>query len=81
MAAQQGVNCTNGLFMKEENPAGGNKTSRLCFSQRTSTSRPAAFQMKILLNAQHKLSTSFDSYQQTNTSLPFSIWIKDERQL
>lgn len=23
MAAQQGVNCTNGLFMKEENPAGG----------------------------------------------------------
>lgn len=37
--------------------------------------------MKILLNAQQKLSDNFDSYHQANNSLPFSIWIKDERQL
>lgn len=31
MAAQQGVNCTNGLFMKEENPAGGEQDIMIAF--------------------------------------------------
>lgn len=39
MAAQQGVNGTNGLFMKEENPTGEKKNSAsahlVCFSLRT----------------------------------------------